>query len=522
MIRPVVVRVALNRRQRGNDRLSVSLELPIIGDQSVHDFGCDITHEVFRRITESVPSANTIREAGERLYAGLCTNPYVHQALNQARQATTVERYPLLLELRADDTVEALPWETLYVSDPGFFGLDLRWSMGRKVDSSESRPCEGVLHGVLRIAVVLSCLGISAREEWLRLRAAVEEQSFFDVEMLLFVGEPDLVDELVGDCPGWARVVGIPASADALAEMLRQKAREGFVPQVLHFFCHGSNDGGAHLEIATPSDWERDATQSSLTLDPSQVRDLTDVTDRPWLVVLNSCLGAAPLTDDSGAASADESRARQRAATHSLARRLVREGGFPAVIGMREPIDTSDATVFSSTLYPALLSALSVLPTDEATQLDWSSLLVRPRRRLAEQGGGVFATAAGDRKQWTLPVLYLRSQVLLIKRDPPGRPPAVDGTDRRGPADESAAPGVPVPSPATTPSHGDAGAETAPAGTVMPGTTPSAPAPIPGTAAATSTLDLLRDVLASLGSDAPHAFRADLEAQVARLERGDR
>lgn len=56
-------------------------------------------------------------------------------------------------------------------------------------------------------------------------------------------------------------------------------------------------------------------------------------------------------------------RSPMRAATHSLARRLVREGSFPAVIGMREPVDTSDTTVFSSTLYPALLRTLSSLPT---------------------------------------------------------------------------------------------------------------------------------------------------------------
>lgn len=511
MISPVVVRVALNRHRRGQDKLTVSLEAPMIGDQSGYDFRCDISDQVFAQLANSVPTANSVRAAGELLGEGLRNNPDVGTAFQQALLATSADRFPLLLELRGNDTVESLPWETLYLPDAGFLGLDPRWSVGRRVDSGEVRPYEGVLPGSLQIAVVLSCLGISARDEWLQLKAAME-QSPLPVEMLIFVGEPDLAEALAKDCPAWLRVTGIPANAETLAARLRQEAREGFAPQVLHFFCHGSNDGGAHLEIATPSDWERDATQSSLTLEPSQVRDLTDAVRRPWLVVLNSCLGAAPLTDDSGAGSPGQSRARQRAATHSLARKLVREGGFPAVIGMREPIDRTDATVFSSRLYPQLLQALDELPTDHPTALDWSRLLVSARRSLAEQPGTVFSTAAGDSKRWTLPVLYVRSQELLISRAAPRPAPAVE---------DSTTAHAPIVLGSLAVGHrrgtgnGRNGADKAPETAALPASVP------PTDPAIAATIDLLREVLASLGPDAPSAYLADLEAHIARLEMGE-
>lgn len=494
MISPVVVRVSVNGRLGGNTNLSVSLEAPPIGDQSGYELACDINDKVFTDTTK-----NRVRLAGELLYEGLRSNPDVQTALQQALLAQTDDRYPLLLELRGPEAVEALPWETLYLPGAGFFGLDPRWSVGRRVDAKEARPLEGILPGALHIAVILSCLGISARDEWRELHAAVT-QSMLPVSMLLFVGEPDLADDLAENCPPWLRLAGIPASAEALADRFRKEAREGFIPQVLHFFCHGSNEGSAHLEIATPSDWERDATQSSLTLNPTQVRDLTDAIRRPWLVILNSCLGAAPMTDDAGAATTEDSLTLQRAATHSLARKLVQDAGFAAVVGMREPIDTTDATVFSSRLYPRLLEAFSQLPTDRPVALDWSRLLVPPRLSLAEEVGEVLDTAAAGRKQWTLPVLYLRSQELLLSRLPTPPPTAAVGG---GPGNGAPVDGGPPP-------------------VVVPGAANGTPAMVPVLAVDPVTvakLELLREMLGVLSPDAPDAFRADIERNIERLEK---
>lgn len=491
MITPVVVRVFHNRHRRGKRTLVVSLEAPVIGDQASSDFACNTEDVVFGQVAQTIPEANSIRAAGELLFRGLANNPHVETAFGQASLATGRDRYPVLLELRGDETIEALPWETLYMPNGGFLGLDARWSVGRRVDSRENTPAEGLIPSTLQMAVVLSCLGISAEEEWEQLRTAVEK-SRLDVEMLLFVGEPDLAESVAEEAIPWVRAVaGIPASAEDLRATFAEERFAGFAPQILHFFTHGSTDGGPHLEVATPSDWEggNEVRQSSLTLDPSQVRDLTEPDTRPWMIVLNSCLGAAPVTDDRGAASPEDARARQREATHSLARELVREGGFPAVVGMREPIDTADATVFSSHFYPQLFEALTALPPGVPTALDWSKLLVHPRRGLAEKHGQVINIAAEERKQWTLPVLYLRGQELLITRKPPA---AVAGGS-----------GI-----------GDGGNEEGG------GSGPSGAAGAPLDPVVTAKLDLLREMLEGLSADAPEEYRDDLKAHITRLESG--
>jgi hypothetical protein len=488
MISPVVVRVSHNRFRRGKARLVVSLEKPPIGDQTGFAFGCDTQDDVFRKLAQTIPEANSIRAAGELLFRGLATNPHVQTAFGQAMLATSRDRFPILLELRGDETIEALPWETLYVPDSGFLGLDDRWSVGRRVDSRENTPAEGLIPSTLQMAVVLSCLDISAEDEWAQLRSAVQK-SGLDVQMLLFVGEPELAEALTEEQLPWVRAVeGIPASAEDLRARFTEARLDGFSPQILHFFSHGSTNSGPHLEIATPSDWLSGSRESSLTLDPSQVRDLTEPDSRPWMIVLNSCLGAAPVTDDRGSPTVEDARARQREATHSLARDLVREGGFPAVVGMREPIDTSDATVFSSHFYPQLFQAFSALPHGVPTALDWSKLLVGPRRGLAQQRGQVIVMSAEERKQWTLPVLYLRGQELLITRTDPalgqnldgGREPDGDGP---GPADG--------------------------------GVVPRSAGPV-----ATAKLELLREMLEGLSADAPVQYRNDLHLHIRRLESG--
>lgn len=489
MISPVVVRVSHHHRRRGQRSLVVSLEAPALGEGNSSDFGCDIGDAIFAQLAQAIPEANSIRAAGELLFEGLASNDDVRTAFGQARLATGTDRYPVLLELRADETIEALPWETLYMPDGGFLGLDARWSVGRRVDSRENTPAEGVLPATLQMAAVLSCLGISAEEEWAQLRTAVEK-SALDLEVLLFVGEPDLAEGLAAEELPWVRAVrGIPAGAENLRAVFAEERSNGFAPQILHFFTHGSTDGGPHLEIATPSDWEgrNAARQSSLTLDPSQVRDLTEPDTRPWMIVLNSCLGAAPVTDDRGAATTADARARQREATHSLARELVRGGGFPAVVGMREPIETSDATVFSSHFYPQLFEALAALPHGKATALDWSKLLVRPRRGLAEGPGQVIGMSAPERKQWTLPVLYLRGQELLITRTEPAGPAGNAGNG--------------------LPSVGGG-----------PGRPAAAAAPVDPLV--TAKLELLREMLEGLSADAPEQYRNDLKAHIARLESG--
>ena len=493
----VIIRVSPQVAHGSN--LATTLEEPPLGEQLPYPFECTGTEQQFVGLQCAELSDGAVREAGAYIYSQLVANPDVAQAINQAL-LTNDRPVPLLLELKGSDAVETLPWEMLYAPAKGKFLALENWPIGRRVRTEAPNAAPGLWEPPLRIAVFLSCLGIPARDEWTSLRTAVEK-SPAAVEVLAFVAEPDLRDELVQTPPPWLRVDGIPDSPDALAERIRQHADAGFHIQVMHFFCHGSIEAGPHLELATTSDWGPPvARQSSLTLEPSQIRDLTDATNRPWLVVLNCCLGAAPGDADAepapvgapeGGPPAGESIQawRQRAATYSLARQLVLNAGFPAVVGMREPVDTPDATTFSMRFYPQLFRTIAELPPGTPTPVDFNWLVVPARRRLADVAGVVRAKSAGARKQWSLPVVYLRHSNFTVT---PARSPARPSIGEPEPP----APPQPVP--------------------------PAAPPEIPPAAkdpqVAAPSLQLLKDILAGLGDDAPEGYRRDLQRLIAFLE----
>ena len=487
MIEPVVV--VVTSLQGVDDMALVSLEQP--SQSRPAKLGCTGTEEAF--VALGTPGAlpdKTVRAAGMLLYQGLSANDEVKSALDTALQVEPDKRRPLILELRqVDARIEALPWETLYAEGAGFLGLDSRWSIGRRVHSNQGQPASE-LATPLRIAAVLSCLGNPAADEWEQLKAAVDAAVADDrlsIEVLLFASEPDLLQTIRTDPPDWLwDLEGIPKSATDLAATFQRHRARGFVPHVLHFFCHGSTQLGPHLEIAVPTDWD-DPVQSSLTLEPSDINQLSAPTARPWLVVLNCCLGAAGADGDTAASS------------QPLAMSLVKDGGYPAVIGMRQSVDVADATTFSSCFYPELFGVLAAQQPAEPVPPDWSRLLITARRKLAEDPPTLRAEAAERRPQWTLPVLYVRyrqgSADFQVTREKPvvaPAPPARDpGTATGGPPTE---PGVP---------GGPGGAEPAPA-------------------ANDPLATLLHDLLAVSGPDAPNAWPADLQARLDALRGGQR
>jgi hypothetical protein len=136
---------------------------------------------------------------------------------------------------------------------------------------------------------------------------------------------------------------------------------------------------------------------------------------------------------------------------------------------MREPVDAVDATSFSSRLYPELFASLAGQEAGQPVPPDWSGLLVGARRRLAETPGLNFAAAAQQRRQWSLPVLYVRQQ-----------PNAGEFTVTR-----TAAEPAPVPSPVVD-----------------------------------MQAALLQLIQAGLGPDAPPALVADLAARLAAPQGG--
>jgi hypothetical protein len=130
------------------------------------------------------------------------------------------------------------------------------------------------------------------------------------------------------------------------------------------------------------------------------------------LVVLNSCESATAVGPES---------------TQSVALDLIYEGGIPAVIGMREPVRSDDATLFTEAFYdqlfPELASRVAGAGGDGAP-VEWARLVVDARTRLVRKHQGLLS-AADSCKEWTLPVVYTRPGSFAVQADaPPAPPPA--------------------------------------------------------------------------------------------------
>ena len=396
----VMVRVSTLWEAEGPNRLVAYLERPPLPGRGTRSLGCAATDFSLAGLPRAV------QRAGEKLYERLTDHPEFSAALVQAMGTANNGRCPMLIHLDADSEADRIPWEILCAPGGIFLGLEPRWSVARVIDSTIPLSGAVAFQPPLRITALLSCLGIPAADEWAALIEAVDETPV-PVEILALVGEPDLEQQIADEGRPNVRVLGVPGPGDD-EELRRQVVT--FRPHIIHFFCHGSMLDGAHLELATQTDWIRLAAEeqvmvSSLSLEPSQIAALSDPVERPWLAVLNCCQGAAAEGE-----------------IHSLASNLVYAGGFPAVIGMREPIASDDASHFSARFYPALFQAVDRITGGTSGVLDWSGLLVGPRRGLIQRRGGVFSAAAAERHEWTLPVLYLRPEEFLVASRPTASP----------------------------------------------------------------------------------------------------
>jgi hypothetical protein len=106
---------------------------------------------------------------------------------------------------------------------------------------------------------------------------------------------------------------------------------------------------------------------------------------------------------------------------YSLARLLV-TNGFPAAVGMREPIASDDAHVFCQTFYPSVLSILQEVEQQakaetDFTEVEWARTLYQPRTQLCDQhrADQTPLTAAAASKEWTLPVIYVRPELFMLR-----------------------------------------------------------------------------------------------------------
>jgi hypothetical protein len=327
------------------------------------------------------PIANElVKTVGEGVFAGLAKHLGVQEAFNRAvysHQVSDASPWPLYINIRAP-AAEALPWEILYHPKGEFLSLDARWPMARMVGSGLGH-IERVLELPIRLAIVLGATQLDATPEWEAIYEAIS-QSGLDYKILVLVAQPALEQHILNQADGKVTVEYVPPTEQVLVDRLIV-----FCPHFLHFFCHGSVNFDGFMEIAT---------RNHLTFGDDPVylstRELLRMRDLVWLITLDACEGATPTRELS-----------------SFSYSLVKDG-VPAVIGMREPIEAFDASVFCGAFYSAALSSLAVqIGTGNAyVKLSWEFALRSARAELCGMFRGPVAITAAQHKVWTLPVLY--------------------------------------------------------------------------------------------------------------------
>lgn len=364
-----------------------------------------ISHQIFQQVKQGPLQANTMSLVGQHLYQDLATHQAVQQALQQALAipAATQTMAPIYLHImNGNQTMEELPWETLCTQQGQFLTLDRRWPIGRIASSSNLNSNVHLFQSRLRLMAFLAAAGVDATEEWRALFRAVRA-SPLEVELQVFVCQDNLKTEIDSLSSSFIRADYLPTDLDDLEQEII-----AFSPNILHFFCHGSTQGGPHLQLASRADYMAGKPHGSVALDASQIMQIPNIVQYAWFITLNCCQGAAAAADIS-----------------SLARQLVVDG-ISAVLGMRETISSNDANLLCEALYKVILDEIQNLVTANMPRvaIEWVTMLREPRRRLAQQRSPdqPLAHAAAGTKEWTLPVIYVRPEIFEVEVVQPFQP----------------------------------------------------------------------------------------------------
>lgn len=351
---------------------------------------CD-RESMLLQFNEEPPSGENMREVGRSLLQRLACNPAVAAAVQRAMEIPGDDRCAIYVRFVSTETAMELPWETLFddVRDT-FLALEGRWPIARIVSQPPPQQAVEVFAPPLRLMAAMSAIRVPAEQEWVALKAAVDECSL-DIDLKVLVGEEQLKQRIEQEIDP-DRVTFLPAQEDFL------DAIRSFDPHILHLFCHGTAEKSPMLHLATRRDHRRTRPASSVQVEPVHLRNRGRST---WLVTLNCCEGAS-----------------DRKGARSLAYLLI-GAGFPAAVGMREPVASDDASRFTSTFYRSLLRDLSALDdTGAEVAIELAASLGGPRSVLVDKYVPDLdrRQAAARHRDWTLPVLYVRPDPLRIRR----------------------------------------------------------------------------------------------------------
>lgn len=346
----------------------------------------------------SPPVPGAVGSFGKSLFDWLALHQLLAPQLAAARQNGCL--------LTVDDRIppaQSLPWEAMQDGQGNFVALRSSPLFSRiYVPRRSPKEVQRTFRPPLRVLAVIAAAGAQG-------------------DGSVLSGLPELEALLAGlagkEAPGFVlRVLGadddVRARIEALAdprvtfrELSGYAALEAELaeqkPDILHFFCHGFMGDEAtppHLELATRTDQLAKKERGSILLAGDDLVPLLEEQPQIWMVVLNSCLGAA----------ATESA--------SLARELIGGADLPAVIAMREAIERRDAHLFAEELMREVQKVVAeIVATPPPHDLEWARLLPAVRARLVRERGGSLAKAK-DLREWTLPVLYVHRDDFRINQ----------------------------------------------------------------------------------------------------------
>jgi hypothetical protein len=392
--------VGRRRTSKVRPRLLVSLNLPPdrFPNADVPGWlGCAQHLAPFRELVDGRLLPEVVKRVGTRLYLRLSAHPAAGPALVEALTTTRPpSTAPLYVRVEGAEA-EMLPWEMLCSPGQGFLALDERWPIARMSGNPLARTqvIERAFEPPLRVMAVLAATAIDATGEWEALESVfLDAKRRTKVQLELYVSQAELKNriQLLGD----PRVSATMMPSEA-SELLA--AAQSLRPHVLHWFCHGSTVGGPHLELATQAAWANKT--SDLSIEPDDLVMAGELARINWMTTLNACEGGAATSDLGSFASTLVSR------------------GFPAVVAMREPVDSSDANLFSSVYYRGVLDEIErcLGPDPNPPHVEWARALLRARRQLAERygGGRAVSAAAADTTEWTRPVLYVGPEPFRLR-----------------------------------------------------------------------------------------------------------
>jgi len=338
--------------------------------------------------------ANAVVERGRLLRTALRQHAGVAAVLDDLPKDPDDAVHPIYVKLDRGDA-ELITWETLCDVNDKFVALDRRWPIGRITDPVNTQPRNLPLFRMeVRLLAVISAIGIDGQEnEWRRLYDAAWAawSASLPVFLRVLVGESGLYNRIKGeidDGAPWVEVASVPGSDTQLMSDIRN-----WQPNIVHFFGHGTTgDGLQQLEFGTASDFKDPTTKrGSVVVDADQVENLARTLDNPWLLTLNCCKGAEASREMT-----------------SLAHRAV-SASFPAAVAMLEAVDEDDAYEFTRAFYNELFADLVGVATaiDKGAPrapFEWARMMRETRIALNKLHG----SNAPSRKEWVLPVLYVR------------------------------------------------------------------------------------------------------------------